>query len=277
MPWPIAVAAGWVLAAPALAQDRPTAEQLVARMLHPECVYPDLRNDPDFRVCGRHVLGRGVEAVAGSSSTVAALWQDDPLCGRFCADQPLDDRLGDHERSWRSGAGPSWITVRVSLDDFRSPRKYRLSIYSSVMNTSRYGRDGDGRYLLNGLSAEQVLEALARFRHQVVNEGCGSTLLWWDGWPEHRSRGPDGEWDIHCPAAEARYWRPEHVSLSKAEDGSIVGACTKHGPAEAADAYPETRPSATPPWIWFLGPPYSGPGNRAQCCWDAEGELAYCP
>lgn len=272
MPQPIAVAAALLLAAPALAQDRLTAEQLVARMLHPECVYPDLRNDPDFRVCGRHILGRGVEAVAGDgrngSSTVAALWQDDPLCGRYCADGAP-----------RLGAGPSWITVHVSVEDIRyPPRKYRLSIDSSVMRSS----EGDGGDVTNdawwayglsgpyGLSAEQVLEALARFRHQVVNEGCGSTVLWWDGWPEHRSRGPDDEWDRHCLAYEGRYWRPEAVSLSKAEDGSIVGACTNWDP--------DTRTSAAPPWFYqFYGPPYRGPGHRNQCCWDAEGELAYCP
>lgn len=274
MPWPIAVAAALLLAAPALAQDRLTAEQLVARMLHPECVYPDLRNDPDFRVCGRHVLGRGAEAVAGGSSTVEALWQDDPLCGQYCADGAP-----------RFGAGPSWINVRVSVGDIcrwssgcdrYPPRKYRLSIESSVMST--FAGDGGEVAPYEGLSAEQVLEALARFRHQVVNEGCGSTVLWWDGWSEHRSRGPDDEWDKHCPAAEGRYWRPEAVSLSKAEDGSIVGACTNHGPAaEAGDWDPETRTSVTPPWIFWTGPPYSGPGNRLQCCWDAEGELAYCP
>lgn len=274
MPWPIAVAAALLLAAPALAQDRLTAEQLVARMLHPECVYPDLRNDPDFRVCGRHVLGRGAEAVAGGSSTVAALWQDDLLCGRYCADGAP-----------RFGAGPSWINVTVSVVDIRyPPRKYRLSIASSVMGLGDGGDvapstdSGWGLWGTRGLSAEQVLEALARFRHQVVNEGCGSTLLWWDGWPEHRSRGPDGEWDKHCPGYEGRYWRPEAVSLSKAEDGSIVGACTNHGPAaEAGDWDPKTQTSATPPWIFYVGPPYSGPGNRLQCCWDAEGELAYCP
>ena len=50
-----ALAALWPAAAGA--QARLNGDQLAYRMLHPDCVFPDLQHNPDFRLCGRHFLG----------------------------------------------------------------------------------------------------------------------------------------------------------------------------------------------------------------------------
>lgn len=50
-----AIAALWQAAASA--QARLNGDQLAYRMLHPDCVFPDLQDNPDFRLCGRHFLG----------------------------------------------------------------------------------------------------------------------------------------------------------------------------------------------------------------------------
>ena len=61
-----AIAALWPAAASA--QARLNGDQLAYRMLHPECIFPDLQHNPEFRVCARHFLGdSGIVVVKRSS------------------------------------------------------------------------------------------------------------------------------------------------------------------------------------------------------------------
>lgn len=73
----------------------------------------------------------------------------------------------------------------------------------------------------NVLTAEQVHEALARYRHQVVNEGCGAELRWhWDD-----RRHSDGSRGDVQGIRVGWHYRGDRVELTMAEDGGISGAC----------------------------------------------------
>ena len=56
-----AIAALWPAAASA--QARLNGDQLAYRMLHPECIFPDLQHNPEFRVCARHFVDDPVAVV----------------------------------------------------------------------------------------------------------------------------------------------------------------------------------------------------------------------
>ena len=46
-----------VLGLPTAAQvERLNGDQLAFRLLHPDCLFPDLRYNPDFRICNRHLV-----------------------------------------------------------------------------------------------------------------------------------------------------------------------------------------------------------------------------
>ena len=70
-----ALAALW--SAVAGAQARLNGDQLAYRQLHPDCVFPDLQNNPDFRICGRHFLGEpGIVVVKGDRNYMSVKVQD---------------------------------------------------------------------------------------------------------------------------------------------------------------------------------------------------------
>ena len=69
------IAALWPAAAGA--QARLNGDQLAYRMLHPDCIFPDLQGNPDFRLCGRHFLGEpGIVVVKGDRDDISIKVQD---------------------------------------------------------------------------------------------------------------------------------------------------------------------------------------------------------
>ena len=58
---------------PSAAQEPLTGEELAARQWDRDCIYPDLRYNPDFRICGRHLFDGDRESVVSTN------WQGSTL------------------------------------------------------------------------------------------------------------------------------------------------------------------------------------------------------
>ena len=216
------------------AQDgRPSAAQIISRAYHPDCHYPDLRADPDFRVCNYHLLGR-----ARTTETKG------PQYVRFrilATPQGTPWHRWDGftlESSWLGvSVGRAWPGVYfqyTGVPQYLSERDtvYSLNIFEMAVGylfDDSYASGYVGRAVAGGpglhqvvhrqcdqyaecneapwyrgewntLTPDQVLAALARFRAQV-SRGCNIGIQ------------PGG--------LEAE----EVVVLTLSEDGSIAGSC----------------------------------------------------
>ena len=59
---------------PSAAQEPLTGEELAARQWDRDCIYPDLRYNPDFHICGRHLLDGDRESIAVTSFSGVTLY-----------------------------------------------------------------------------------------------------------------------------------------------------------------------------------------------------------
>lgn len=246
-----ALLVGWS----AVAQERLTADQYVSRLLHPDCVFPNLHHDPDFRYCGHHILGRDRETYRRprdfrwnkEGGIVYAKLQGD--LGGF--DPPFRESVGD---DGRSGGGlkafETWVSLLVEASEFTPwvdvPSEtaqvislpwttdlaggvvYRVQWWLEIrgsLGSNIQGYAIHTPYLLatdselsgqvwRMLSADLVLQALARFRGQVAN-GCEigiTSRLVTSGLPPNT-----------VTTLDSRILKLVQLTLSA--DGTITGEC----------------------------------------------------
>ena len=139
-----AIAALWPV--DASAQARLNGNQLAYRMLHPDCIFPDLQDNPDFRLCGRHFLGdSGIGVVKGSSRLGG---ECDGLCVKV---QDFGGEPYSEQEPYPAALqlDSAWLQVRPSFRFSAGllvpPDRHQGGSHSLEFRVTAYARDAAGR------------------------------------------------------------------------------------------------------------------------------------
>ena len=255
------------------AQDgRLSTSQIVVRAYNTDCLYPDLRNDPDFRVCNYHLLGRGRTTETRGTSLVK-----------------LRDLAGaPHPRAAAYTMDESWLLLLlapgrpyVHLAGFPAYLADRQTVYAPGVTEVLYGRQ-DPVSIGSFLPATFPGAWGGPLTIRRPSPGCARDSACYAEYPWYSD-----QWNMMTPDQVGQYFarfrvqvsrgcnignQPDYsvaevVVLTMSEDGSIAGSCEPHDPDAEAQAKGDMQaaplpygshslmPSAFQDWPTMLGEP----------------------